>query len=45
MSDKCTSDQCMNGRIGYAVCDDSCDCKCGTHTKYSQIFGKKGDSQ
>jgi len=42
MSDDCTSNECMNGRIGYAVCSDDCNCKCGTHTKWSEIFDKNG---
>jgi len=33
-------DECMYGSIGYAVCDDNCKCKCGKHTKWSEIFGK-----
>jgi len=31
---------CMYHRIGYAVCDDDCKCKCN-HTKWSEIFAQK----
>lgn len=34
---ECTDDNCMRGRIGYAVCSDDCKCKC-QHTKFSEIF-------